>query len=53
MDADDLGRDTGGRWTASSTADAATVAGDELVAMAYDVDDVAVQQDPPGLAQRP
>ena len=51
MDADDLGRDDGCQVHRVVHAHAAAVAGDQLVAVADHVDDVAVQQDAPGLAQ--
>src|SRR5687768_12074029 len=52
MHTDDLGRNHRSQMDGRCDTDRSAIAGDQFVATALDVDDVAVQQDPPGLAER-
>ena len=52
MHTDDLGREGRRQMHRLIDADRATIARDQLIVMAYDIDDVAVQQDPARLAER-
>src|SRR5688572_9225909 len=52
MHTDDLGRHYRRQMDGLCDADRSAIAGDQLLAMAFDIDDVAVQQDPARLAER-
>ena len=52
MHTDDLGRHGRRQMHRFIDTDRAAIARDQLIVAAYDIDDVAIEQDPAGLAER-